>query len=976
MALVLAFPLWASEHTVTISRNEGQFSEHTGVYYGIKDGVMMTFTSGLDNPNFLVEHQQTYFEVRSANYIIKKIVFHCVDSTTSSNLDAFYWGPTTLGIVQNFSDQSHPGTLRVTDPYTAVWTGSSSAMQFSTMARPVRFGSIDIIYDKLDGDIFDLVTNNSQIVNGKTYIIVSQYFDKVMEFKKSDDPSFPCTDIVEWMAADKSKVKVDGNACLFKMVNVKDSTISSNTRKVAWFNTLNGYIRKASGDNNANLISQTTANDYCRAIMYISSNAYNYLCWFKQGGSTSTRTIRYDSIANSVKFKSINNSTRERVWLYKLAESYRVTTVCDPNGGGTINILDGVVEGTSQQSETVTFTAEAAEGYRISSVTVTKDGTSVEVPVTYDPDTDTYSFVMPANDVTVTANFAENVDLYLLGTAMGQGWAPTGPRFNWDPQNEEYYLDVYFKGIRNVPNEGDDPYGYFSLTTRVSDNGDWEYIRTSRLTAEYDQYPVQDGSTATLYAVPGYDNHSENCAFKIPAGVYRITVNAARTSMTITETPLSLTITPASGTTVPVGTEVDLTSDLEATVHAIAAQYNITEDYATFLYNLNSEGWTVGDNLILTDEGSNTVNGQAYIGWIVVENTAVYPVIETPLNYIESSVDTDNQVIVSDALTGTWAVNNASYSYLWAKDANGLSIIPTSAGEGEQDYVKDLMQYQTHSWDQSNWVILDFADLVTEGYDPENFVNKTLKAGTVKGMYEDGVNYRIRLTEVPLVEDATGYYGYEADPQEENHTDYLYNHYTANNFMLQNLNWGGNHGVAPGENSTAPSNTRLFFMNPKIQEVVQVMAVWRNDGVFDVYACENGVNGYDLDGAFQVDWRFNRIGQNAYGQPGGLEADQIYKFHIAVNRTSEGVYGYNRHATFNSTAKGSTVDNAFMIYPLDLTALNAVVTAVNEVADAKTVASVRYYNMMGVESTMPFSGVNIVVTRYTDGSTSTFKVVR
>ncbi len=51
-------------------------------------------------------------------------------------------------------------------------------------------------------------------------------------------------------------------------------------------------------------------------------------------------------------------------------------------------------------------------------------------------------------------------------------------------------------------------------------------------------------------------------------------------------------------------------------------------------------------------------------------------------------------------------------------------------------------------------------------------------------------------------------------------------------------------------------------------------------------------------------------------------------------------------------------------------------SAVNEVADTRTVASTRYYNVAGIESNKPFDGMNIVVTTYTDGTTSTAKVVK
>ena len=52
------------------------------------------------------------------------------------------------------------------------------------------------------------------------------------------------------------------------------------------------------------------------------------------------------------------------------------------------------------------------------------------------------------------------------------------------------------------------------------------------------------------------------------------------------------------------------------------------------------------------------------------------------------------------------------------------------------------------------------------------------------------------------------------------------------------------------------------------------------------------------------------------------------------------------------------------------------VTAVNGIEVNKTVKSVRYVNAAGMQSDRPFEGVNIVVTNYTDGTTSTRKVIK
>ncbi|MGM9868591.1 MAG: hypothetical protein ACI30R_03050 [Sodaliphilus sp.] len=63
----------------------------------------------------------------------------------------------------------------------------------------------------------------------------------------------------------------------------------------------------------------------------------------------------------------------------------------------------------------------------------------------------------------------------------------------------------------------------------------------------------------------------------------------------------------------------------------------------------------------------------------------------------------------------------------------------------------------------------------------------------------------------------------------------------------------------------------------------------------------------------------------------------------------------------------------YIIYP---TAISTdIPTGVDDI-NAKTVAGVKYVNTLGVESTTPFSGVNIVVTTYTDGSVSAVKVVK
>ncbi len=53
-----------------------------------------------------------------------------------------------------------------------------------------------------------------------------------------------------------------------------------------------------------------------------------------------------------------------------------------------------------------------------------------------------------------------------------------------------------------------------------------------------------------------------------------------------------------------------------------------------------------------------------------------------------------------------------------------------------------------------------------------------------------------------------------------------------------------------------------------------------------------------------------------------------------------------------------------------------VVTGINAISTDAQVESVTYYNVAGIESSKPFDGVNIVVTRYTNGATTTSKMVK
>ena len=374
------------------------------------------------------------------------------------------------------------------------------------------------------------------------------------------------------------------------------------------------------------------------------------------------------------------------------------------------------------------------------------------------------------------------------------------------------------------------------------------------------------------------------------------------------------------------------------------------------------------------------------------EDIFLYGIEATPLSFIEENKRKGDHVVVSDQLVGTWAVVDGDTKLLWVKDMGNRSIIPTYNNKQAVDY---MMEYcgsnpQRYEWDQSNWAIIDFSK---QSADPTTYVNKVIQGSTIVGTYSDELNYTITLdatseggVEPVAMADALGYHGYvsdaHGDPLEIQYSDYHYNQYTPVNFLEKNLNepWGP--GAKAGDNARAIApGTPMFFMNPKIMEVAHVWAVYdgMHDGYhrFDVYENSGSYNGFDMEGSFDVlDWSYNRKDDNSYGMPGDLAEGKAYMFHVVVARQNF-QYGHRNVAPMRGVgAMGSAASSSMGVYPLDLPSGNGGLTAVTEVQATKEVESVRFYNLMGVESAAPFDGINIVVTRYTDGSISSCKIMR
>jgi hypothetical protein len=107
-----------------------------------------------------------------------------------------------------------------------------------------------------------------------------------------------------------------------------------------------------------------------------------------------------------------------------------------------------------------------------------------------------------------------------------------------------------------------------------------------------------------------------------------------------------------------------------------------------------------------------------------------------------------------------------------------------------------------------------------------------------------------------------------------------------------------------------------------------------------------------------------------YGRPKNLVTDMAYEFHAVIQRRATRLT-----VDPQGTANAGTPSPSYMLYPVDMSD-SGTPTAVLEVSAVKAVVGVSYYNLMGQESKRPFEGINIEVTRYSDGTTSARKLMR
>lgn len=340
----------------------------------------------------------------------------------------------------------------------------------------------------------------------------------------------------------------------------------------------------------------------------------------------------------------------------------------------------------------------------------------------------------------------------------------------------------------------------------------------------------------------------------------------------------------------------------------------------------------------------------------------------TPLATIEKEGVKNQQYTVADRLLVV-AANNTEH-VIWAKDEGNVSIARTEIKNGQIDYMRYVAEndissaqdagvlFQKGDWDQSNWVMIKLLESDENYNSPSKYEGSYILPASLTGRYTDDLNYTIEaMSSLKDIVDATG-------------GDFTPNVYCAANFLDANLNLTAESQGAP---ELPDGDRHFFFVNPKVQEVATITyAVW--DGTKFVMPARNDagtINGAGLTGAFNVGWTYN-------GSTPTLETGVAYQFTAVLNKVAQ--QGNAPRRAESTVEPGAfSADAGKVVYPLDLTADEShIVTEVRDLTGnaVREVVSVKYVSITGVVSDKPFEGMNIIVTRYTDGTTSTAKVMR
>ena len=423
------------------------------------------------------------------------------------------------------------------------------------------------------------------------------------------------------------------------------------------------------------------------------------------------------------------------------------------------------------------------------------------------------------------------------------------------------------------------------------------------------------------------------------------------------------------------------------TTEGILATITTATSGATILYSLDGgETWTeYAEPVAITQEsaGEYTILAKAskagYIDSDIAKVTYTFVAGEyspvTLANLIASG-DTEGKYIITD-LT---AVDVVDDELIICKDDNGYAN-PDAMPEGETwvDYMSQskasiendlnlngreegITATVPEKYDQSNWIALH----LPEGHSVTSVTDwQGRRLSGVKGRLLSATNPEFQLL--------------DAMPTSGEDVTIAPNVYVAASFNGYNHQRG----------TKAPFiGTEFFFVQPKPMELATIgWAQW--DAEYKQFVVPYQKEGLSYD---ENNPEWNTAGLSGhFGFNGSLLEQELEQEQEGYAPLLQDGHSYLMPALIKYKVGGNSqpalaprrageVAKEYVAYPLRLVQttkeLNGVITGVTAIGGSRAVAGVDYYNLAGQRSSRPWQGVNIVVTRYSDGTTSTCKQIK
>ena len=323
------------------------------------------------------------------------------------------------------------------------------------------------------------------------------------------------------------------------------------------------------------------------------------------------------------------------------------------------------------------------------------------------------------------------------------------------------------------------------------------------------------------------------------------------------------------------------------------------------------------------------------------------------IDVIENEPDGENSSLT---LRGVWY--SRVKGTLFAKGDNDYNNKSVNS-RGYIDFAKmvtDDGALQDWDYDQSNWVEIEPSESVSAD-DLKNLIEMDF---TLYGTKLSSVNPRFKAISISNI---------------NNGGEYTPNHFTPAHFN------GTCFQQRRGDNEW------YFFVEPKPNEFAVIDWTIYKGGAFHAYTNAG------FSGTINVDWSYHDPTYKPENMTDDLDSSlledcgkdpeltdfngfsdwyAIIKFAEVPVTQSAPAYGVDDIAPSANRA------GKYTVYPIKLN--DDMATAIETInadkaAGMRTLKATRYYNMMGVELSTPFQGVNIIVKEYTDGSRESSKAI-